>query len=501
MPEYDVFISYRREGGDTLSQLLYTRLSMDGYRVFYDVEVMGPGKFNEQILRAIENSAAVIAVLPPNGLDRCKNEGDWVRRELEYAVARGKLLIPVMMKGFAWPADLPEGLKELPYYQGIPAEFNGVFDTWYERLKSYIPGKPKAKNADGYGPEEEDRDYEWGLIALEDGDRERAKEIFNGMLQRNVRCARAWLGLAMADEKISQESELENASRPLEENRNFIRALRYADKELKARLQDLSGRAKRRFAAELTEKTREAHGKKRAEEEKAPDEGAAEGKRPEERFAPDGYVRFGRYPQTDTGTDSTPVEWRVLAREGNRALVISRYGLDTKPYNDARKNVTWETCTLRKWLNGDFINAAFTERERSAILTTEVDNSRAQGYSGYDADGGNDTRDRVFLLSCAEVIGFFAAEYYEVPGSGANRASRVGPTAYAVSRGVKAAKGNETADGAKAAWWWLRSVGSYQSNAAHVRTDGSFSSTYVSYPNGCVRPALGVDTENAFFGA
>ena len=100
-------------------------------------------------------------------------------------------------------------------------------------------------------------------------------------------------------------------------------------------------------------------------------------------------ITFGRYPQTASGADSTPVKWIVLDIRDNKALLLSKYGLDAVPYNDDNNSaVTWETCTLRTWLNDTFLNAAFTQEEAEAILMTQVDNSDSQGYEkcGYPCE-------------------------------------------------------------------------------------------------------------------
>ena len=62
-----------------------------------------------------------------------------------------------------------------------------------------------------------------------------------------------------------------------------------------------------------------------------------------------------------------PIEWIVLANDSNRAMLISRYGLDMRTYNTNWTNVTWQTCTLRKWLNGDFLNTAFSDEEQARL--------------------------------------------------------------------------------------------------------------------------------------
>ena len=209
------------------------------------------------------------------------------------------------------------------------------------------------------------------------------------------------------------------------------------------------------------------------------------------KFAVGNYVSFGTYPQTKAGNDATPIEWLVLARDGNKALLISRYGLDAQRYNKDNTSVTWETCTLRTWLNGMFYNKAFSSAEQAAILTTDVDNSKSQCYSGWSTSGGNNTQDKVFLLSYAEANKYFGVPY----GNSSNTKSRVAPTAYAIAHGTWTSSSNKTADGTDAGWWWLRSPGNYQDFAAVVDTDGSLRNITVNYVSGSVRPALWVNIE------
>ena len=207
------------------------------------------------------------------------------------------------------------------------------------------------------------------------------------------------------------------------------------------------------------------------------------------------YVVFGHYPQTSEGNDSTGIEWLVLAREGNKALLISRYGLDAKRYNEEYTDVTWEKCTLRTWLNGEFMNKAFTAQEQTGILTTNVDNSSSQGYSQWSTSGGNNTQDRIFLLSYAE-----ANKYLGVTRDNSNNMeSRAAPTSYAVKKGAYTSGSNKTADGTASGWWWLRSPGSTQITAVNVTSGGSLNGYYVSNDAGCVRPALWINLESEIF--
>lgn len=208
------------------------------------------------------------------------------------------------------------------------------------------------------------------------------------------------------------------------------------------------------------------------------------------KFAVGSYVTFGEYPQTAEGEDMTPIEWLVLARDGNNALLISRYGLDTKPYNTSDIKVTWSSCTLRTWLNNVFYNKAFSAAEQKAIMTTTVDNSKSQCYSDYNTSGGSNTQDKVFLLSYAEANEYFAATY----DNSNNMKSRAAPTAYAIAHGAYTYFSDKTATDENAGWWWLRSPGYDRELATAVLTNGSLGNVYVNDTN-TVRPVIWVNIE------
>ncbi len=208
------------------------------------------------------------------------------------------------------------------------------------------------------------------------------------------------------------------------------------------------------------------------------------------KFAVGSYVTFGEYPQTAEGEDMTPIEWLVLARNGSNALLISRYGLDTKPYNTSDIKVTWSSCTLRTWLNNVFYNKAFSAAEQKAIMTTTVDNSKSQCYSAYDTSGGSNTQDKVFLLSYAEANGYFGATY----DNSDNMKSRAAPTAYAIAHGAYTYFSDKTAADENTGWWWLRSPGYDRELATVVLTNGSLGNVYVNDTN-TVRPVIWVNIE------
>ena len=131
---YDIFISYRRSSYDT-ANLIATRLKAAGYSVFFDMETLRSGKFNEQLFEVVDNCKDFILILPPNALDRCVNEDDWVRLETLRAMSAKKNIIPVMLNGFAWPTPMPTGMEELSFYQALTASSVEYFDLSMERLQ------------------------------------------------------------------------------------------------------------------------------------------------------------------------------------------------------------------------------------------------------------------------------------------------------------------------------------------------------------------------------
>lgn len=196
-------------------------------------------------------------------------------------------------------------------------------------------------------------------------------------------------------------------------------------------------------------------------------------------------ITFGTYEQDNVTSNGTEdIEWLVLAKENNKILVISDKALDSQPYNEKRQSITWEQCSLRKWLNDSFLNAAFSEEERALIQNTTVSADKNPEYS---TNPGNATTDKVFLLSINEAEKYFNS----------NDARKCAPTAYAKAQGAYMNDTNKTPSGAAACWWWLRSPGINQTSAAFVHDDGSvnYYGRNVPYDPVCVRPALWISFE------
>ena len=115
MGEFDVFISYRRDGGDILSRLVKSELEEHGLSVFLDVEELKTGRFDDRLLEVIRDTPNTVILLSPGALDSCQMPADWLRREIAAAIEYGKNIIPVIMPGFAFPdaEELPEDIRDI----------------------------------------------------------------------------------------------------------------------------------------------------------------------------------------------------------------------------------------------------------------------------------------------------------------------------------------------------------------------------------------------------
>lgn len=176
-----------------------------------------------------------------------------------------------------------------------------------------------------------------------------------------------------------------------------------------------------------------------------------------------------------------PIKWRVLQNDGSTLFVVADKGLDSKAYNEEETSITWEGCTLRSWLNESFYSTAFSSEEREAIVSQDVVNED-NPYAG--TEGGNNTADKVYLLS----IGETANPFYGFCEYNIHSASRyLKPSDYAhIARGVHISDaGNCT--------WWLRSPAHYASGAGMVEEDGDVRDMYVSSSGDAVVPALHID--------
>lgn len=143
---YQVFISYRRNGGIALAYLLYEKLTKRGYKVFLDVDSLSNDKFDEKIFEVIDECDNVILVLSPDSLIQCNDSGDWVRREMAHALTAEKNIIPVVMDGFQWPKELPNDIVALQHYNGIIVSFH-YFTGVVDRIIDYMQERLSKSDA------------------------------------------------------------------------------------------------------------------------------------------------------------------------------------------------------------------------------------------------------------------------------------------------------------------------------------------------------------------
>ena len=194
-----------------------------------------------------------------------------------------------------------------------------------------------------------------GELSLEEGNWQRADEFFERVLDINPEHAPAYIGKLLAELKIKNEADLVNHIKQLDNMLNYKRALRFADERYKAKVTGYNQTILSRPA-------------------RVGD-----------------IIQFGGY------------EWRVLDVQDKRALIITENIIEPRPYNDKREDVTWETCTLRKYLNDEFY-AKFSKEEQGRIAETKISNP---DNLWYDTKGGADTNDKIFLLSLEEVAKYF----------------------------------------------------------------------------------------------
>lgn len=186
------------------------------------------------------------------------------------------------------------------------------------------------------------------------------------------------------------------------------------------------------------------------------------------------FICSGRYFKIE------PIKWRVLSVDSNDAFLLSDKTLEYDSYNRGWHDVTWENCTLRDWLNDDFYNTAFSGEEQSAIKTTMVINEDTQNYG---TDGGNNTDDKIYLLSLKEVTD---ASYGFATGYTKSETRIITGTDFSCSEAYPG--------------WWLRSPGSSNLSlespmfVATVESKGNINingDEPIGYKN--VRPVLHLD--------
>ena len=182
----------------------------------------------------------------------------------------------------------------------------------------------------------------------------------------------------------------------------------------------------------------------------------------------DATINNIKYHTTEAGYFKyEPIKWRVLQSENGEAFLLSDVILDNQNYNEDYS--TWEESSLRSWLNGEFMNRAFSDEEKEKINITEIVN---QDNSDYGTEGGNNISDKISLLSSAE-----ADE------------NRDGKKYGFLNDETRKCKTNSFSE-MEVALWWL-STGDVSNSTALVYEGIIIGEVYsIDYDNYGVRPAL-----------
>lgn len=171
-------------------------------------------------------------------------------------------------------------------------------------------------------------------------------------------------------------------------------------------------------------------------------------------------IEFGTYYEEESGTNLTPIRWKVLGENDGYVLLLSEKIIDAKPFHSTRTDTDWENSTIREWLNNDFYHMAFSESEQQSMKA------------------GTELNDLVFLLSNQEIEQYLAAE-----------SSRTAlPTPFAVKQGVYTNEAGESA-------WWLRSPVDDKTQTSYISSGGSFGNRahYVDENIIGIRPAIWIE--------
>lgn len=187
------------------------------------------------------------------------------------------------------------------------------------------------------------------------------------------------------------------------------------------------------------------------------------------------------------------IKWRVLDVQGGEAFLLADRALDCQRYHTQNTSITWEKSTLRSFLNEKFLNCAFTTSEQNVIKKSNVKNEDSLNYQ---VKGGNDTQDKIFLLSESEIYTDAAKNYGFISDrKNKDNARRSKSSTYAKAMGAYTDVLNGFIGNCM---WWLRSPGSSNSRATAVFYEGNtdWQCTVNETTGACVRPALKLDVSS-----
>ena len=538
---FDVFICYKetdnngkRTQDSVIANDLYHHLTQEGFKVFFSRITLEDklGVAYEPYIFAALNSAKVMVVL---GTRKEYFNAVWVKNEWSRYLAlirsgAKKMLIPAYRD--MDPYDLPEefshlqaqDISKLGFMQDLIRGIKKIIET----DKSETVTKGDTINNGGNNVEIL---LKRAFMFLEDGNFSEADKYCEKVLDQEPENAQAYLGKLMAELKVTKQENLANLKKPFDDNDNYQKILRFGTSDCIKKCKD-SAKACRMKAKQREEKQKRAVKKtvmvgayigcicavfalvwttrvipnnkyKRAislinegnvieaYEQLIELNGYKDStQKIAELFVPyevekiketdvGNVVLFGAYEQdNDISNGKERIEWRILEKENNKVLLISDKALDCQPYNDSLSDITWENCSLRKWMNETFLNEAFIPEEQNKIEETILPADKNRKFR---TDPGSTTKDKVFLLGYSESIKYFSGD----------KDRKCVPSMYTREKISNDFKSTETV------WWWLRSPSIAQNMVDIVDCYGMPSWRFIEANSDttCVRPALWVNLD------
>lgn len=496
---YDVFICYKEsDNGDrtidsVIAYDIYERLADKGLNVFFSKVSLEDklGKQYEPYIFAALNSAKVMIVIgtKPEFFEAVWVKNEWSRFLKLMGKDKMKTLIPCFKDMDAY--DMPEEFKLLQGQDlGKLGAEQDIVRGVEKIINSYAPDNSssyKKNTAQFNGGEDEtlspeknnQKNYDYDYSSAEGYTNKKVIKILIPVLIAVIVAAALTITTSIPKTKYDEAVDMMNNGAFVEAYKAFEQLDDYkdsADKKYECQYRQASQAfddgeydTAREIFSEIKDykDSNEMAEKSVFMKQKAAIAEAGIGD----------VVEFGEYEQdNDTDNGKEIIEWIVLDVSEGKALLVSKYALDSHKYNNQRVDTTWADSSIRRWLNDEFYQEAFASDYQSVIQSTSI---YTYDNPNHGTAGGANTTDHVFLLSYEE------ADYYFT--SNAERVAT--PTDYAKKQGVETLVANNC-------WWWLRTPGINSVDVCGVHNNGKMDDlgSFVNNKKAGVRPAIWVKT-------